>query len=96
MPYLKFAIRLLIAAVFLAGSIGKLSAPLENFEEVLRTYEIFPEFSIIFLARLVPIAELGIGVLLAVGLLTRFVLFGALCFFGAFIRDQDDIIWGSE
>lgn len=77
--------RLLIAALFIYSGSQKLSVPLENFEEVLRTYEIFPEFSIQFLSYFVPIAEVGMGALLALGLLTRLTLLGTLCFFGTFI-----------
>ena len=85
MTYLKTAIRLLIAALFIYSGSQKLSVPLENFEEVLRTYEIFPEFSIQFFSHFVPLAEVGMGVLLALGLLTRLALLGAQCFFGTFI-----------
>lgn len=77
--------RFLIAALFIYSGSQKLSVPLENFEEVLRTYEIFPEFSIRALSYFVPVAEVGMGAFLALGLLTRLVLLGNLCFFGTFI-----------
>lgn len=77
--------RLLIAALFIYSGSQKLSVPLENFEEALRTYEIFPEFSIRVLSYFVPLAEVTMGALLTLGLLTRLALLGTLCFFGIFI-----------
>ena len=85
MSYLRLIGRILIAALFLYSGYQKVSVPLENFEEVLRAYEIFPEFSILFLSRFVPYAELGLGTFLLLGLLTRFAFLGALAFFGTFI-----------
>jgi len=84
-PYLRLLGRLLIAALFLYSGIQKLSAPSENFEEVLRMYEVFPEFSIAFLSHFVPLAEIVMGILLAIGLFTRQALLGALVFFFSFI-----------
>ncbi len=85
MKLLKLIARLLIALIFLYSSYWKLSAPLENFEEVLRAYEIFPEFSIFFLSRAVPVAELIVGACLLFGFLMRLAALASVFFFGSFI-----------
>jgi len=77
--------RLLIGGLFLFSGYQKLSIPLENFEEVLRIYEVFPEFSIYFLSRFVPVMEVFIGGMLVVGFLTRLMFAVSALFFAVFI-----------
>ena len=93
MTLLKFAGRMLIAAIFLFSSYQKLSAPLENFEEILRTYAVFPEDWIISLSRFVPYAELVLGIFVLLGFFTRISLFAAAALFGGFVYVTGRAAW---
>jgi uncharacterized membrane protein YphA (DoxX/SURF4 family) len=85
MSYLKLATRILIGGLFLFSGWQKFAIPIENFQEVLRVYSIFPEFSILFLSYFVPAAEIIMGAMLVAGFLTRLALVGSWIFFGTFI-----------
>lgn len=82
---LKLFSRYLISGVFLFSGYQKLSVPLENFEEVLRAYEFFPEPTIFFISRIAPVAEIIIGIFLLIGMFTRLAYLGSVVFFSIFI-----------
>jgi len=85
MSPLKLFGRLLLGCLFLFSGYQKLRVPFENFEEVLRIYEIFPEPSIFFLSRFVPVLEVVLGFFLVLGFLTRLSLLGSSALFATFI-----------
>ena len=85
MNILKYVARGLIALVFLYSGYQKLSVPLANFEEILRMYEIFPEFSIGLLSWSVPVAEILLGASIIFGLFKPLNYLASTAFFATFI-----------
>ena len=84
-PLVTLAVRILLGGILLLTGWMKVSSPIENFEEILRIYEVFPEVSIYFLARVVPILEILIGAAICLGIFIRLALLGAAIFFTTFI-----------
>lgn len=64
------AIRLLLAAVFLYAAWTKLSQPWTLFALSIDAYGLLPEWAVLFVARTLPWAELGLGFWLASGFWT--------------------------
>lgn len=64
------AIRLLLAAVFLYAAWTKLSQPWTLFALSIDAYGLLPEWAVLFVARTLPWAELGLGLWLASGFWT--------------------------
>jgi len=85
MPTVLLIGRFVLGGIFLFSGYQKLAIPIENFQEILRIYEVFPELSITFLSYFVPLIELAMGVCLIMGLLTRLALTSSTFFFSTFI-----------
>ncbi|MBI2838879.1 MAG: DoxX family membrane protein [Acidobacteria bacterium] len=69
-PWISLASRLILAAVFIYASIDKIAHP-DLFAEVVHNYRILPIATENLFAMALPWIELGTGVLLLLGLLTR-------------------------
>jgi methylamine utilization protein MauE len=63
---LAYGLRLFLGLVLLATAAGKL-ADVRGFAGVLRTYEAFPEASLLPLAATIPVAELALSLWLFLG-----------------------------
>jgi Methylamine utilisation protein MauE len=63
---LAFGLRVFLGLILLATAVGKL-ADVRGFAGVLRTYEAFPEASLLPLAAAIPIVELSLALLLFSG-----------------------------
>ena len=66
----RLSLRLAIALVLLATSLGKL-LDIQGFANVLRTYEAFPDSVLLSLALAIPLAELALAVWLLAGSFLR-------------------------
>jgi len=76
--WISLAMRLLLAAMWLKYSVGKLGSPEQNVQSV-RNFKILPESLVSTFGYAQPWLELAFGVLLILGLGTRLVaLFSAL------------------
>jgi uncharacterized membrane protein YphA (DoxX/SURF4 family) len=84
---------MLIAAIFLFSSYQKLSVPLENFEEILRNYAVFPEDWILLLSHSVPYVELVLGIFVFLGFFTRTSLFMTALVFSGFTYVTGRATW---
>jgi len=69
-PVLLVAIRLLFGAFFIFTGVLKLMEPREEFEAVIRAYQIFPAAVIPWISLILPWFELTVGTCLALGFLT--------------------------
>lgn len=69
-PFLLVTIRFLFAAFFIFTGMLKLVEPREEFEALIRTYQIFPEALIPWISLTLPYIELTAGTCLALGFLT--------------------------
>jgi len=93
MSIFKFVSRILIGFLFLFSGSQKILVPLENFEEALRAYEIFPESSIVFLSHFVPIAEVVLGLCLLIGVFYGLCLLASTLFFSSFVFVISRALW---
>ena len=69
-PVLLVAIRILFGAFFIFTGVLKLMEPREEFEAVIRAYQIFPAAVIPWISLILPWFELTVGTCLALGFMT--------------------------
>ena len=69
-PFLLVTIRILFGVFFIGTGLLKLMEPREEFEALIRTYQIFPEALIHWISLTLPWIELMVGTCLALGFLT--------------------------
>ena len=74
---LEFLARLAVGGIFVYAAVGKLLAPIEEFEAAIRTYEFLPEVLVRPFAFITPWMELLAGLLVLIGLWRRWAA-GAL------------------
>jgi len=65
--------RLLLGGVFLYAAYTKLRHPWPIFAMSINSYQILPEWGVVFIARVLPWLELALGALLVLGVLLRYV-----------------------
>lgn len=84
--------RLALGGMFLYAAYSKLRQPWMLFAFSVNSYQLFPEWAVVAVARTVPWLELGLGLLLIAGYGLRFVAAGAsallLLFFGVMLRSH--------
>lgn len=88
MNKIPFILRIVIGLVFILSGIHKLLAPIEEFTNIIDTYDVFPASINLIAAYLIPWCELLLGVLLFLGLYLSVAaqsLFVLLCSFAAVI-----------
>ena len=78
-------LRVIIGAVFLVSSLGKLLSPYQNFQYVIEAYQLLPGWGEALAAQVFPWIELFVGLFVALGLWTVWGLRGALVLFGIFV-----------
>ena len=84
--FLKLLSRFLIGWVFLFRGYQKVfTSYIMNFDEILKTYDVFPGWAIPFLSYAVPLTEIALGVFLILGFLTRLTYLVTSLFFSIFI-----------
>lgn len=66
-------VRLVLAAVFLWAAVAKLREPWLIFAASIDSMQILPEPAVLFVARVLPWAELALGVLLVFSIQMRYV-----------------------
>lgn len=69
-PPVQILCRFLVGGLFIYASLEKIIDPL-GFSEILHDYRLFPDFSIYFLAFVIPWLEMICGLLLVSGLMVR-------------------------
>ena len=77
------AVRWLLALVLIAAAIAKVGRA-DVFGEAISRYDLLPSSSISTAARSLPVAELLLGILLAVGVLVTPAAIACACLFGIF------------
>ena len=70
---LKLALRIALAAVFLYAAYTKLRQPWLVFAMSIDSYQLLPEWAVLFVARTLPWFELAIGIALLIGIWLRYV-----------------------
>jgi uncharacterized membrane protein YphA (DoxX/SURF4 family) len=84
------ALRLLLGAVFLYAAWTKLRQPWLLFAMSIDSYQLLPEWAVLFLARTLPWLELLLGALLIAGFALRYVTVATsallVVFFGMMLR----------
>jgi len=70
-------LRLLLGAVFAYAAYTKLRQPWMLFAMSIDAYQILPQWAVLLLGHWLPWVELSIGVLLAAGILLRYIAAGA-------------------
>ncbi len=87
---LIFIGRVALGFVFLYAAYLKLQLPWISFAATIQAYKLLPDEAVIFVAKTLPWFELGLGVLLLIGVQLRWVAAAAsvilLVFFAALIR----------
>lgn len=82
--------RLILGAVFVYAAYTKIRAPWMLFAMSINSYQILPEWAVTFAARTLPWFELGLGLLLLIGLKVRWTASAAsgllIFFFAAMLR----------
>ncbi|MFH0853002.1 MAG: MauE/DoxX family redox-associated membrane protein [bacterium] len=73
---LEIVSRVLIGGLFIYAAIGKLLEPREEFEAVIRTYEILPDSFVSLFAMALPWFELLAGLFMVIGLWSRLAALG--------------------
>ena len=81
---LKLALRIVLAAVFLYAAYTKLRQPWLVFAMSIDSYQLLPEWAVLFIARTLPWLELAIGAALLIGILLRYVSLAATLLLGVF------------
>lgn len=67
MKWLRLALRLLLAVVFIYAAYVKLKEPWLLFAMSIDSYQLLPEWAVLLIARTLPWAELLLGLVLASG-----------------------------
>jgi len=70
-------LRLVLGAVFVYAAYTKLRQPWMLFAMSIDAYQILPQWAVLLLGHWLPWVELFIGVLLAAGILLRYIAAGA-------------------
>ncbi len=78
-------LRIVIGLIFLVSGVEKLLSPYQNFMYAIQAYQLLPSVGEMLVARLMPWAELIVGLFLVVGLWIPRTLQGAMVFFAIFI-----------
>ncbi|MCA9399913.1 MAG: DoxX family membrane protein, partial [Candidatus Omnitrophica bacterium] len=78
-------IRVFIGGLFIVSGFNKIVNPVENFQYIVETYDIFPDALEVVIARVVPWLELVFGIFCALGLWLTWSLRGIFCLFTGFI-----------
>jgi uncharacterized membrane protein YphA (DoxX/SURF4 family) len=90
MRWLLLLCRIALGAVFLYAAYTKLSQPWLVFALSIDSYQLLPEWAVMFIARWLPWFELVLGVLLIAGIGLRYVGVAScallLVFFGIMVR----------
>lgn len=90
MRVLMIALRLLLAGVFLFAAYTKLRQPWLVFAMSIDSYNLLPEWAVLATARVLPWAELVLGILLLTGIWLRYASIAATVilsiFFAAILR----------
>ncbi|MCA9375617.1 MAG: DoxX family membrane protein [Candidatus Doudnabacteria bacterium] len=84
--YLLVLFRVVLGGTFVVAAYKKLTAPVEQFEAAIRTYEVLPwEWAVELVAAALPWIELGVGALLIVGAFTQVIVWAHLVLLGVFV-----------
>ena len=83
-PWLTFAFRIIVGLVFIFASYKKLGSPLENANAV-NVYKVLPASIGKYLGFSLPWLELGLGLLLIIGLIPKITAILSVGFFLIFI-----------
>ncbi|MCA9407005.1 MAG: DoxX family membrane protein [Candidatus Omnitrophica bacterium] len=78
-------IRVFIGGLFIVSGFNKIVNPVENFQYIVETYDIFPDVLEVVIARVVPWLELVFGIFCVLGLWLTWSLRGIFCLFVGFI-----------
>ncbi len=84
LPVAAVVIRVVVGAILLVAGTAKIRAGESSFFKVVLAYDLLPTFFARWLARLLPLAEIGVGGLLILGLLAIPAAFAGMLLLAAF------------
>lgn len=82
--WVSLGLRLVLGAVFLYAAYTKLRQPWLLFAMSIDSYQLLPEWAVLFLGRTLPWTELALGLLLITGLALRYTSAAATSLLGLF------------